>query len=47
MSASGAKRPGSIVNIASIHASLTIPGTFPYAAAKAGLLGLTRMPRSA
>jgi NAD(P)-dependent dehydrogenase (short-subunit alcohol dehydrogenase family) len=33
---------GSIVNIASIHASLTIPGTFPYAAAKAGLLGLTR-----
>jgi NAD(P)-dependent dehydrogenase (short-subunit alcohol dehydrogenase family) len=33
---------GSIVNIASIHASLTIPGMFPYAAAKAGLLGLTR-----
>jgi NAD(P)-dependent dehydrogenase (short-subunit alcohol dehydrogenase family) len=33
---------GSIVNIASIHAVLTIPGTFPYAAAKAGLLGLTR-----
>jgi NAD(P)-dependent dehydrogenase (short-subunit alcohol dehydrogenase family) len=33
---------GSIVNIASIHATLTIPGTFPYAAAKSGLLGLTR-----
>jgi NAD(P)-dependent dehydrogenase (short-subunit alcohol dehydrogenase family) len=33
---------GSIVNIASLHASLTIPGMFPYAAAKAGLLGLTR-----
>jgi NAD(P)-dependent dehydrogenase (short-subunit alcohol dehydrogenase family) len=33
---------GSIVNIASIHAVLTIAGTFPYAAAKAGLLGLTR-----
>jgi NAD(P)-dependent dehydrogenase (short-subunit alcohol dehydrogenase family) len=33
---------GSIVNIASIHALLTIAGMFPYAAAKAGLLGLTR-----
>jgi len=33
---------GSIVNIASIHAALTIAGMFPYAAAKAGLLGLTR-----
>ena len=33
---------GSIVNIASLHASLTIAGMFPYAAAKAGLLGLTR-----
>jgi NAD(P)-dependent dehydrogenase (short-subunit alcohol dehydrogenase family) len=33
---------GSIVNIASIHAVLTIRGMFPYAAAKAGLLGLTR-----
>ena len=33
---------GSIVNIASIHATLTIPGMFPYAAAKAGILGLTR-----
>src|SRR5688572_13451073 len=33
---------GSIVNIASIHATLTIRGMFPYAAAKAGILGLTR-----
>jgi NAD(P)-dependent dehydrogenase (short-subunit alcohol dehydrogenase family) len=33
---------GSIVNIASIHASLTMQGMFPYAAAKSGLVGLTR-----
>ena len=33
---------GSIVNIASIHAQLTMPGMFPYAAAKSGLVGLTR-----
>jgi NAD(P)-dependent dehydrogenase (short-subunit alcohol dehydrogenase family) len=33
---------GSIVNIASIHATLTIPGMFPYAAAKSGMVGLTR-----
>ena len=33
---------GSIVNIASSHARLTIAGMFPYAAAKAGLVGLTR-----
>jgi NAD(P)-dependent dehydrogenase (short-subunit alcohol dehydrogenase family) len=33
---------GSIVNIASIHATLTMAGMFPYAAAKAGLVGLTR-----
>jgi len=33
---------GSIVNIASIHATLMIRGMFPYAAAKAGLVGLTR-----
>jgi NAD(P)-dependent dehydrogenase (short-subunit alcohol dehydrogenase family) len=33
---------GSIINISSIHAHLTRPGTFPYAAAKAGVLGLTR-----
>jgi NAD(P)-dependent dehydrogenase (short-subunit alcohol dehydrogenase family) len=35
-------RRGSIVNIASIHADMTIPGFFPYAAAKSGLVGLTR-----
>lgn len=35
-------RGGSIVNIASIHASLTIAGMFPYAACKSGLIGLTR-----
>jgi NAD(P)-dependent dehydrogenase (short-subunit alcohol dehydrogenase family) len=33
---------GSIVQIASIHARLTMPGMFPYAAAKAGVVGLTR-----
>ncbi len=33
---------GAIVNIASIHASLTMAGMFPYAAAKSGLVGLTR-----
>ncbi|UNK70322.1 SDR family oxidoreductase [Microbacterium sp. H1-D42] len=33
---------GSIVSISSIHARLTMAGMFPYAAAKAGLLGLTR-----
>ena len=33
---------GSIVNISSIHATLTIPGMFPYAAAKSGMVGLTR-----
>jgi NAD(P)-dependent dehydrogenase (short-subunit alcohol dehydrogenase family) len=36
------KRSGAIVNISSIHARLTVPGMFPYAAAKAGLEGLTR-----
>lgn len=35
-------RHGSIVNIASIHASLTSAGMFPYAAAKSGLVGMTR-----
>jgi NAD(P)-dependent dehydrogenase (short-subunit alcohol dehydrogenase family) len=35
-------RRGSIVNIASIHAFMTTEGTFPYAAAKSGLVGLTR-----
>jgi len=33
---------GSIVNIASLHADMTYPGMFPYAAAKSGLVGLTR-----
>lgn len=33
---------GSIVNIASLHARLTQKGMFPYAAAKSGLIGLTR-----
>lgn len=36
------RQRGSIVNIASIHATLTISGMFPYAAAKSGLVGLTR-----
>jgi NAD(P)-dependent dehydrogenase (short-subunit alcohol dehydrogenase family) len=33
---------GSIVNVASLHARLTTQGMFPYAAAKSGLVGLTR-----
>ncbi|MFI6391499.1 SDR family oxidoreductase [Nonomuraea sp. NPDC050547] len=33
---------GAIVNVASIHARLTTRGMFPYAAAKSGLVGLTR-----
>ncbi|MDA0184350.1 SDR family oxidoreductase [Solirubrobacter phytolaccae] len=33
---------GAIVNVSSIHASATLEGFFPYAAAKAGLAGLTR-----
>jgi NAD(P)-dependent dehydrogenase (short-subunit alcohol dehydrogenase family) len=33
---------GSIVNVSSLHGFLTLPGFFPYAAAKSGLLGLTR-----
>lgn len=33
---------GSIVNMASLHATLTVEGSFPYGAAKAGLAGLTR-----
>jgi NAD(P)-dependent dehydrogenase (short-subunit alcohol dehydrogenase family) len=33
---------GAIVNVSSIHAHVTRPGFFPYAAAKAGLAGLTR-----
>jgi NAD(P)-dependent dehydrogenase (short-subunit alcohol dehydrogenase family) len=40
----GMKRAGrgSIVNIASIHATLTIAGMFPYAAAKSAIVGMTR-----
>jgi NAD(P)-dependent dehydrogenase (short-subunit alcohol dehydrogenase family) len=37
-----ARGAGSVVNIASLHASLTCAGMFPYAAAKSGLVGLTR-----
>lgn len=37
-----ARGRGSIVNIASLHATLTTEGMFPYAAAKAGLVGLTK-----
>lgn len=33
---------GSIVNVSSMHAFVTLKGFFPYAAAKSGLLGLTR-----
>lgn len=33
---------GSVVNIGSVHATLTKPGFAAYAASKAGLLGLTR-----
>lgn len=33
---------GSIVNVSSIHGLATLPGFFPYAAAKSGLIGLTR-----
>lgn len=33
---------GAIVNVASIHSFASLPGFFPYGAAKAGLIGLTR-----
>jgi len=33
---------GAVVNISSLHARLTTTGMFPYAAAKSGLIGLTR-----
>lgn len=33
---------GSIINISSNHAFLTMPGTFPYNAVKAGINGMTR-----
>jgi len=36
------ERKGAIVNMSSIQAQLTLRGFFPYAAAKAGLEGLTR-----
>ncbi|MEY3101057.1 MAG: hypothetical protein RL435_203 [Actinomycetota bacterium] len=35
-------KKGAIVNIASIHARMTFPKFFPYAAAKSGVIGLTR-----
>lgn len=35
-------RKGAILNIASVHADHTFKGYFPYAAAKSGLVGLTR-----
>jgi NAD(P)-dependent dehydrogenase (short-subunit alcohol dehydrogenase family) len=37
-----AAQHGAIVNIASIHSHLTTAGMFPYAAAKSGLVGMTR-----
>jgi NAD(P)-dependent dehydrogenase (short-subunit alcohol dehydrogenase family) len=33
---------GSIVNVSSLHGFVTLEGFFPYAAAKSGLIGLTR-----
>jgi NAD(P)-dependent dehydrogenase (short-subunit alcohol dehydrogenase family) len=33
---------GAIVNVSSLHGFVTLEGFFPYAAAKSGLLGLTR-----
>lgn len=37
-----AAQKGAIVSIASIHARMTYPHYFPYAAAKSGVIGLTR-----
>jgi NAD(P)-dependent dehydrogenase (short-subunit alcohol dehydrogenase family) len=37
-----AAKKGAIVNIASIHARMSYPKYFPYAAAKSGVIGLTR-----
>jgi len=37
-----ALKAGSIINIASVHARITAPNHFPYAAAKSALVGLTR-----
>ena len=36
------RRRGSIVNVSSLHGFVTTPNFFPYAAAKSGLVGLTR-----
>lgn len=36
------RQQGAIVNIASVHGHMTAEGQFPYAAAKSGLIGLTR-----
>ncbi len=36
------KRSGVIVNIASVHATMTMTDNFPYNVAKSGILGLTR-----
>lgn len=36
------RRTGSIINVSSLHGFVTTPNFFPYAAAKAGLVGLTR-----
>jgi NAD(P)-dependent dehydrogenase (short-subunit alcohol dehydrogenase family) len=36
------RREGAIVNVASVHARATLAGAFPYAAAKSGVIGLTR-----
>jgi NAD(P)-dependent dehydrogenase (short-subunit alcohol dehydrogenase family) len=36
------QRRGSIVNVSSLHGFATLDGFFPYAAAKSGLIGLTR-----
>jgi len=33
---------GAIVNVSSMHGFVSLPGFFPYGAAKAGLIGLTR-----
>jgi NAD(P)-dependent dehydrogenase (short-subunit alcohol dehydrogenase family) len=37
-----AAKRGSVINIASVHARITAPNHFPYAAAKSALVGLTR-----
>ena len=36
------RRRGAIVNVSSLHGFVTLEGFFPYAAAKSGLVGLTR-----